>query len=161
MRLNLDAISSIGSFHAVTDSVSRLQFEDYNQHTLERISSIQALEWIPHVLHAQRDDYESKAINDGLAGFKITEKVNGKMVRASDRAEYFPVYYVEPIIGNEAAIGFDLASNPARFAAIQKARTTNSVVATSRINLVQETATQKGMLVFNPINKDEVFIGFS
>jgi len=32
------------------------------------------------------------------------------MIPAAPRAQYFPVYLVEPYEGNETALGFDLAS---------------------------------------------------
>ena len=61
------------------------------------------------------------------------------------------MYFVEPHQGNEAALGFDLASNTARLEALNKARDTGNSVATSRITLVQETGDQYGFLVFVPI----------
>ena len=73
------------------------------------------------------------------------------MIEASRRAEYFPVYYVEPLIGNRAAAGFDLASNPVRLAALERARDTGEPVTTGRITLVQETGRQFGFLIFFPV----------
>ena len=61
------------------------------------------------------------------------------MVRAAERDEYFPVYFVEPSKGNEIALGFDLASNAIRKDALEKSRDTGEMVATGRITLVQET----------------------
>ena len=46
------------------------------------------------------------------------------MVRASERAEYYPVYYQEPIVEGGIALGFDLGSNPARLEALLQARDT-------------------------------------
>ena len=73
------------------------------------------------------------------------------MVRASQREEYFPVYFIEPYEGNEMALGFDLASNPTRLEALRRSRDTGQTVATARITLVQETADQFGFLVFMPV----------
>ena len=58
---------------------------------------------------------------------------------------------MEPLAGNEAAVGFDLASNPIRLAALQKARDTGEIVAPARIRLVQETRGEGGGVVFKPI----------
>ena len=50
-----------------------------------------------------------------LPGFKIREiDPLGHPRRAGERAEYYPVTYIEPLRGNEQAAGFDLASNPDR-----------------------------------------------
>ena len=70
---------------------------------------------------------------------------------AAIRAEYFPVFYVEPLAGNEKALGFDLASNPAHKAALEQARDSGMIVASTRIRLVQEEETQSGVVVFSPV----------
>jgi PAS domain S-box-containing protein len=72
---------------------------------------------------------------------------------AGKREEYFPVYFVEPFKGNEKALGFDLASNPARREALQTSAASGRMAATSRITLVQEVADQYGALVFYPLYK--------
>ena len=54
-------------------------------------------------------------------------------------------------MGNEAAVGFDLGSNPARRRALQKARDTGRMTLTERITLVQEEETQGGVLAILPI----------
>ncbi len=73
------------------------------------------------------------------------------MVRRAQSDTYFPVYFVEPLEGNEAAVGFDLASNPTRLEALIQARDTGTPVATARITLVQETGRQFGFLIFVPV----------
>ncbi|KKL27082.1 hypothetical protein LCGC14_2388740, partial [marine sediment metagenome] len=96
--------------------------------------------------------FELQARIDGLTGYHFTEKsTEGVMVAAARRKDYFPVYFVEPLKGNEAAVGFDLASDPTRLEALNRARDTGQVQATARITLVQETAKQYGILVFQPI----------
>ena len=57
----------------------------------------------------------------------------------------------KPLMGNEAAVGFDLASNSARLAAMERARDSGRMTITGRINLVQKSDTRAGALVFLPI----------
>ena len=54
-------------------------------------------------------------------------------------------------MGNETALGFDLASNPERLEAMNRARNAGGPVASSRIRLVQEAGRQFGILIFLPI----------
>ena len=68
-----------------------------------------------------------------------------------ERDLYYPVFYVEPLKGNEPAAGFDLGSNPTRLAALERARDTGQAAATGRINLVQEKGGVYGFLVFVPV----------
>ena len=70
---------------------------------------------------------------------------------AKVRPEYFPVLYVEPLAGNEAAVGFDLGSEPVRRAALEAALRTGHPAATEPVHLVQERHESTGVLVFVPV----------
>ncbi|MEE8379985.1 MAG: CHASE domain-containing protein, partial [Gammaproteobacteria bacterium] len=120
---------------------------------MSRHDDIQALEWIPRVLHPERDRYETE-LKPEFPAFQFTERQEqGRMVKAEERQEYFPVYYVEPFTGNEAALGFDLASNDSRRETLEKSRDLGYPKATASITLVQEKEAQKGFLAFLPIYK--------
>ena len=149
---NVETLEDIESLYKASTEVQRHEFRAFIEHELEKRPGIQALEWIPRVLASERATYEEAARNDGFPEFRFVEReTQGTMVRADLREEYFPVYYVEPYKGNEAALGFDLASNPIRLEALNKSRDTGQGVATARITLVQETEDQFGFLVFKPI----------
>jgi len=94
--------------------ISLAEFTRYSQALLNRHRGIQALEWAPKVLHANRDIFSTeRPLEEGI--FEITERHDqGDMIRASERDVYYPVYYIAPLIGNELALGFDLASNLSR-----------------------------------------------
>ncbi|NEQ34065.1 MAG: histidine kinase, partial [Leptolyngbya sp. SIO4C5] len=67
-------------------------------------------------------------------------------------SSYVPVTFVEPWQTNEAALGYDLASDPTRRQALRQARDTGAIAISGRIQLVQETAgNQYSFLVFVPI----------
>ncbi len=149
---NLEVPLFIERFHAGSREVTRQEFREFVMPTLSRNRGIQALEWIPRIPDAQREAVEATARRDGFPNFQITElNSQGQLAPAAQRAEYFPVYYVEPYTGNERALGFDLASSSTRLAALSQARDTGQPVATARITLVQETGNQYGFLVFVPI----------
>jgi len=84
----------------------------------------------------------------------ITERDSGtdQLQPAARRDRYVPVTFLEPFATNEAALGYDLASDITRRTALEQARDTGQIAATGRIQLVQETrANQYGFLVFVPI----------
>ncbi len=110
---------------------------------------IQALEWIPRVELSERAAFESKMSEQWAANFSIFEKVDGKARPVAPRGDYFPVAYVTPLKGNEGAVGFDLASNPARNAALTAAETSGAAIATAGVKLVQNNA--MGILLFVPV----------
>ncbi len=153
-----DAIESLmhlrGMYNA-SEYVSRSEFSLFASTLILDYPGTQALEWIPRVLHAERLAFERAAEADGLIGFRITERSpEGETVPASARDEYFPVSYIEPVEGNELAIGFDLASNPTRLEALSQAWDTGEPIATARTTLVQEVGQQHGFLLFLPVYSD-------
>ncbi len=154
---NLQSLDAVKAFYSASASVSRQEFKTFTAPLLANHDNIQALEWIPNISHSQREYYQQQAKLDGISHFAIKEKsANGSLIVAKMRDNYFPVYYVEPMTGNEKSVGFDLASNSRRLAALMDAEKHNRKVATAKINLVQEQGSQSGILVFNPIFSDDV-----
>lgn len=148
LKLALHSLQNLESFYNASAEVERREFRVFVTPELERNSSIQALEWAPRVRADERVTYEEPQI-EGFPDFEITERSSeGKMVRANERAEYFPVYFVEPFTGNIKAFGFDIASSQTRKVALIQARDTGKMVATASVILSQETGDQKGFLVF-------------
>lgn len=132
--------------------VQRQDFETFVARSLAEYPGIQALEWAPLVAQSDRDAYEQTLQAEGYANFQITELgTSNRLQRAGDRPYYLPVTYVAPFDGNEAALGFDLNSSPARAAAIEPARDSGDIHATGRIRLVQEQRDQYGFLVVLPL----------
>ena len=70
---------------------------------------------------------------------------------ARRRDEHVPVYYLEPLSGNEQALGYDIASEDARREALVEARESGQAVATRWIRLVQEKEDQYGILIVRPV----------
>jgi len=154
--LDLEIVRSIASLYAASDRVSRAEFRQFVEQTLRQHPEIQALEWIPRVRSWERALYEERARNQGIDGFRITQQdESGHMVRADEGREYFPVYFLEPVAGNERALGFDLGSEPSRLATLKKARDAGLPETTAPIKLVQEQGVQNGVLVFYPIYRME------
>ncbi|PZD70713.1 Phytochrome-like protein cph1 [Acaryochloris thomasi RCC1774] len=154
---NIESIESIVALYNASETVERQEFQKFVEVRLLENSAIKALEWIPRIPSTERETYEQAARQEGFPNFQITERnLQGQIVRASQRLEYFPIYYIEPFQGNEPALGFDLASNPARLKAMNQARDQNQAIATAPIDLVQETLKgKKGILIFLPIFRQD------
>jgi len=110
---------------------------------------IQALEWIPKTPAGDLVAYEGEMARQWRRPFHVFELRDSKPAPVAPRAVYFPVGFVAPLIGNEEALGFDLASDPAREAAMDKARDSGASVATAGLELVQNRET--GVLLFTPV----------
>jgi signal transduction histidine kinase/CHASE1-domain containing sensor protein/CheY-like chemotaxis protein len=149
---NLEAVQSLKSFYYSSEKVMREEFHEFSSQELLDRPSIRALEWIPRVTGSERDVYENTVQREAHPNFQFTElDTHGKIVRAAERAEYFPVYFVEPFEGNEEAMGFDLASNPIITNALNISRDSGKMVATARIKLLEAKEKQDNFLVVIPI----------
>ena len=151
----IGALYALRAHFAASEHVSRDEFARFNQQLLQRYPGIQALEWIPRVSAAERDAYVARARTEGLSDFEITERNDdGQVVAATGYPEYFPVYYVEPLRGNEGALGFAAPSMESRNRSMARARDGNQLVLSAPIRLVQETGDQRGVLAFLPVYRD-------
>ncbi len=148
------AIESVGALYRSSRDVSWYQFVDFVTPLLERFPTVTALGWAPQVQGNQREAFE-QAARKLFSGYRITESgTQQEMVGAAERQIYFPVYFIRPNAGNEAALGFDLYSNQIRREAIDQARDSGETVSTARINLVQERTHQYSVLLIHPVFKN-------
>ena len=158
LNANVEALKFFGDFFDNSTHVSRQEFSSFANSVLPRYPGIQAFSWNPLVPHSERASYESLAREEGLDNFKFTERAEeNRLVTAGHREDYVVVYYIEPLETNKPALGFDIASNPARLKAITKGFDTAELSATDRITLVQESGDQPGILLLLPIYRQ----GFS
>ncbi len=155
LETNRRVLESISLYFGTTEDISREKFKKIVTPILRDHNFIQSLEWIPLVKRYERSEYEMMAKIDGLDDFNIKEiNDNGKLVKSNERSEYFPVYFVEPYVGNENALGLDLSSETKRRKALNYARYTGEITATEKIILVQEKKKSAGLLMFSPVFND-------
>jgi len=130
-------------------------FEKFTQYLSEN-SAVQAWEWIPAVSEQEKHHFLEIMRKAGLTEFEIWQMdAVGNKAAATGRPFYFPVTRVNPLDGNERVVGYDLGSEPLRRAALQKAAHSGLITGTDPITLVQETGSQKGILVYRPVFKPD------
>jgi PAS domain S-box-containing protein len=146
------SINAISALFAASNQVTRKEFSIFASIRLIDSPNVLALEWIPKVKHSDRAIFESAAQKELVTNFTFTEdNLQGGMVAARERDVYYPVYFVEPLKGNETALGFDLSTHPQRLQAIQEARDTGIFVASGIVELVQSQQHGAGLLVVKAI----------
>jgi PAS domain S-box-containing protein len=135
------------SFAAKSTPVTRQNFRMLVRDLPQRFPTVQAVEWAPRVARSERAGFEAQQRTE-LPGFGIRERdAAGALVPAADRNVLYPVSFVEPLQGNEGAVGFDLASEAARRAAIVKAVESGQIAATAPLRLVQAPSDRTGVLL--------------
>jgi two-component sensor histidine kinase/integral membrane sensor domain MASE1 len=156
LRQPFEAVHALGAYWASSAVVTRAGFKQFTASFLERNPGLQALSWSPRVKGPERDSVEASARAEGLSRFAFFElDAAGAHQPAAARAEYSPVLFLEPVAGNEVALGFDLLANPQRREALDRATAEGRLVATARLSLLQETGTQAGVLVALPVYRPE------
>ncbi|MBE0417130.1 MAG: CHASE domain-containing protein [Coriobacteriia bacterium] len=148
-------LDSLARFFEGSEFVDRDEFPLFTAPMVRRLD-VQALEWVRPVPAAERAEVEAQARAEGVAGFAIwQERLDGRREPASGREIYYPIWYAEPLQGNNAALGYDVGSDPARRTALETALRSGLPSATEPIRLVQETEDEFGLLAFQPVFSGE------
>ena len=160
---HLYPLRSIGYFFFSSVEVDRGEFRNFTREDLARLPGLRAFEWAPRVLEAGRASLEQSAgaearkyrITDQLTAleqFQIREwNSQGAVQPATPRAEYFPIYFMEPGGGSLGVLGLDLASHPAYRATMAAALDQGTPCAAAPFPLGHEGGGLFGCRVFMPI----------
>jgi two-component system NtrC family sensor kinase len=134
------------------NATGRGDFEYLVTPMIARYPFIQAFSWNALVTPPDRKSHEDLARSDGLESYRIWERdASGQAIPVPHRPYYVPISYIEPMASNAPALGFDLASNPLRRAALESGRVDGRMKTTGRITLVQDKAEQYGVLLLGAV----------
>lgn len=148
-------LKPLTAFFAGSEYVTRDEFRIFAT-LLEHRLDIRSLEWVQPVPAVHKAEWEAQAHAEGARDFVIWQLAeDGARAPAAGREMYYPVWYVEPLTGNEAALGYDLGSEAVRRAALEAALATGLPTATDPLALVQGQADEPGVLVFVPVYEGE------
>ncbi len=117
-----------------------------------RHPGIHLLQWMPHVRHADRADFEAAAQREFQRPYFIHhhEALDAPTEPAGESADYLPMLYAEPVEGNRVALGCDAFQGPHQ-RAITRTLETGTMAATRRVALREPTETEFGWAVFMPV----------
>ncbi|MDM8545247.1 CHASE domain-containing protein [Candidatus Venteria ishoeyi] len=153
----MEMIASLKAFfNSVGTDMGPELFQSYVMPFITQDPSIQAIEWIPYIRNNERTQFIEKT-QILHPNFRISElNADNKIVNATERDSYLPLYYVQPIEGNEASVGFDISADKKRRQLLHESRDENNSLAISHATLVPDTANQHGSVVFIPIYKNDM-----
>ncbi|KAA1160838.1 CHASE domain-containing protein [Pseudoalteromonas fuliginea] len=144
-------LSLLATFFASSDEVTFDEFKLFTSKQLSYSQEIVAFEWVPYISAEQLADFERSENTQYIDDYYVKERWSEEVWEpVSSRDFYYPVLYAYPLIGNVSVIGFDLASNKGRAAALHKAKILNELVLSEPIDLVQNTQ-EKGVLFLHPV----------
>lgn len=155
-RLNsyADALRGGTGFIAASDSVYRHEWRRYVEalQLRRRYPGINGVGVILPVRAGEEAAMTEAWRRDGAPGFHV-HPVPGVRSPATPPwgGDKYVIVYCEPLDGNETAIGLDIASEPLRRAAAERARDTGESCSTGRIVLVQDSRKRAGFLLLTAI----------
>lgn len=149
--------AGINALFSASQRVSEEEFQHFVKiHALMDEPLYIALEWVPRVRPGDRAAFEAN-MRRRHPDFKIWEYDERGVWRAAPaRAEYYPVAFVVSPDADYTVRGFDLASEPTRRSAIERAAVTGRPVVATPVSLIQGRALNYGYLVFIPNYRDPV-----
>lgn len=144
----IDTLLSIRDLVGVSKALTRAEFAAFVQAWLERYPGAKNFAWAPLVRDEERAGFEAQ-MQAAMAGFRILDRdAEGRTFPATPAARYYPITYVEPRANNLSVIGMNPYSLPAAAAAISASLQSGRPVASESFRLVQESGTQRGMVVY-------------
>ncbi len=130
------------------DAVSRTEFVHVARDIVARYEGITALEWVAIVSQKDRAAFELATSRELGRPFHLTERdPSNHTIPAREKPEYYPITYIEPLAGNEAAFGLDIVGGLSR-ASLELARRENRMVLTQVVELVQG---DRGVVMIWPV----------
>ena len=154
IRAYADILLGIRGMYVAAGSVSRIQFRDYIESLAldRRYPGVQVLHYGQRISAAERAAFENAVRHDrslqpdGYPDFAIKPP--------GERPEYVVVQYVEPMTGNEAALGLDLSGDPIRQAALERTRDSGALTASGIIALAHDPKKHPGFAMRIPVYRN-------
>jgi diguanylate cyclase (GGDEF)-like protein/PAS domain S-box-containing protein len=139
-----DVLRGVRGLFAAMESVSRAEFARYLQNLslASRYPGIQVIHYSRLITQEQRAAFEAMVRNDrsvdprGYPDFAIRP--------AGIRPEYVVAMYVEPMAGNERALGLDLGGDAVRLAALERTRDSGRITSSGTIALALDPKKHPG-----------------
>ena len=151
-----DVLHGVRGLFSASESVSRDAFRRYvsSLDLEQRYPGIQLVAFNRRVPFERKRDYEAAVRRDtsvnpnGYPDFAIKPP--------GERPEYFVAEYLEPMAGNEDALGLDAGGDAVRLASVERARDSGQLVASGRVTLVRGNARHVGFVMRLPLYRNGI-----
>jgi CHASE domain len=138
---------------------SREDFRQLYEYVRASGLAFQAIQFDPRISRHERADAESEARqyyaqhypHVPYVGFRGVAHDNTNVTYRQAEADfYYPVHYMEPVVGNEGAIGLDYHSSPSRLSTVEDCLRTGRPALTDRLRLIQQEEMVYGVVLMHP-----------
>ena len=145
------ALEAMRGVFVSSDEVTRSEMQRAAQRWIQSPGHLRALGWSERVARRDIASFEARVRVQGQAGYKVHERA-GSDKTASD-GELIVIRYIEPMQGNEAALGVNALSVPQAREAILRSLRDNQPAATAGFRLTQDpgTAPETGIAIYHAV----------
>jgi signal transduction histidine kinase/CHASE1-domain containing sensor protein/CheY-like chemotaxis protein len=153
LQTHIVLLQGTSGLFETNQQITKQDFDSYIKHLQlpEKYPGIQGIGFSTRIISEDVQSLVAYMRSQGVTNFTIRPN--------TPRSEYHSIIYLEPLDKrNQAAIGYDMFTEPTRRAAMERARDTGLPAASGRVTLVQEIDKYKqaGFLIYLPVySKDK------
>ncbi|MGF1761897.1 diguanylate cyclase [Aliivibrio kagoshimensis] len=167
IQSSIDVLYGMSGLILSKENLTPAAFKQYTAPILARSPELQGLSWNMVVKHDDIVDFNHSMNqlyqNDGIHFFAKERNADKSLIPVQDRDKHVVVSFIEPFASNRNALGYDVYSQQTRRTALDEAASLKHEVVTRPIRLVQERASQAGVLIFLPVfsNTNNLLLGYA
>lgn len=156
LRLNgyLNALEALHGLYIGSSDVSRQEFKLASTYWLSSLAGIQAMGWTERLTPAQLPTFEAREHVAGLKDYKVHDT---RARLAPKGPEMAAIRFLEPMVGNERALGYNSLSTAAARDAFEQSRREDRPAVSAGFQLAQETGQQTGVVLYRAIYQGQPF----
>jgi two-component system cell cycle sensor histidine kinase/response regulator CckA len=150
-----DTLLGLRTLFTGSREVTRDEFTRASRDLLQRRAGVKALQWVQIVPAKERAGVERTASAELNRPFVIRRRqADGTLHPAEPRDEYLAILYIEPLAGNEPALGYDVSSAPSA-ASLAAARRDGRLKVSRAFHLAQSTSPddEPGVVFILPVSQ--------
>lgn len=152
LKSRLDILQALEGHAALAPQISREAWSRLAAPWLKRYPEIINLTWNPRLTADHLASFQIAQRAAGRPDFTLRDRdAEGRQQPPGAHEAFFPITYVEPLRGNEAAVGINSASNPASKLAIDRTLQTRLPAASTPFPLVQGVTDEPGIVIYQAV----------
>ncbi len=153
LAIHTDTLEHVARYFSTIENPTHRQFVEFTEPIISNKIGFRAMQWVPRVRAEQRDSFE-KLTSQIYPAFQIKtfDPEKGWITNSSkDANDAYPVSWIQPLEGNEPALGIDLISNTPRADVLKQSAETGKTAFSAPVSLVQKSSRFPGILALHPV----------
>lgn len=151
MNLTFESVRTIAQLAEASKSVEGAEFSKFVSPFFERYPGVHAFEWISRVDPENLATFQQSLRRNPNNPTYVLTTPRFKTERGPDwKPPHYVISFIEPLEGNESAIGYDVTKTPAARENLTTATTTGKFSLSEPITLIQEKGSRQSVVGYFP-----------